>query len=80
MSKSSCKTIELEAYPLDKDRALPKEMLKSLTERLRGPLRLSGVDSIVTQSSSHQEGPTHPYGEMLLVGSLEVDTPSPVHK
>ena len=40
---------------MDKDRALPKEKLKSLTERLRGPLRLSGVDSIVTQSSSRQE-------------------------
>ena len=50
MSKISCKTIELEAYRLDKDRALPKEKLKSLTERLRGPLQLSGVDSIVTQS------------------------------
>ena len=58
MSRSSCKTIELEAYRLDKDRVLPKEMLKSLTERLRGPLRLSGMDSIVTQSSSCQEGPT----------------------
>ena len=58
MSKSSCKTIELEAYQLDKDRALPKEKLKSLTEMLSGPLRLSGVDSIVTQSSSRQEGPT----------------------
>ena len=58
MSKSSCKTIELEAYWLDKDRMLPKEKLKSLTERLCGPLRLSGVDSIVTQSSSHLEGPT----------------------
>ena len=58
MSKSSCKTIELEAYWLDKDRALPKEKLKSLTERLHGPFRLSGVDSIVTQSSSRQEGPT----------------------
>ena len=58
MSKSSCKTIELEAYRLDKDPTLPKEKLKSLAERLRGPLRLSGVDSIVTQSSSRQEGPT----------------------
>ena len=58
MSKSSCKTIGLEAYWLDKDRALPKEKLKSLTERLRGPLPLSGVDSIVTQSTSRQEGPT----------------------
>ena len=58
MSKSSCQTIELEPYLLDKDRTLPKEMLKSLTERLRGPLRLSGVDSIVTQSSSRQEGLT----------------------
>ena len=58
MSKSSCKAIELEAYRLYKDRALPKEKLKSLTERLRGPFRLTDVDSIVTQSSSHQEGPT----------------------
>ena len=58
MSKSSCKTLELEAYRLDKDRAFAKEKLKSSTERLRGPLRLSGVDSIVTQSSSRQEGPT----------------------
>ena len=49
--------IELEAYRLDKDRALPKEKVKSLTERLRSPFRLSGVDSIVTQSSSRQEGP-----------------------
>ena len=55
---SGDETIELEAYRLDKDRALPKEKLKSLTERLCGLLQLSGVDSIVTQSSSHQEGPT----------------------
>ena len=27
-----CKTLELEAYRLDKDCALPKEMLNSLTE------------------------------------------------
>ena len=33
--------------------ALPKE---SLTERLCGLLRQSGVDSIVKQSWSHQEG------------------------
>ena len=58
MSKSSCKTIKLEAYRLDKDCALPKEKLKGLTKKLCGPLRLSGVDSIVTQSSSRQEGPT----------------------
>ena len=58
MSKSSCKRIELEAYRLGKDRALAKEKLKSLTETLRGPHRLLGVDSIVTQGSSHQEGPT----------------------
>ena len=37
MSKSSCQTIELEAYPLDKDRALLKEMLKSLTEKATRP-------------------------------------------
>ena len=58
MSKTSWQTIELEAYQLDKDRALPKEMLKSLTERLCDPLRLSAVDTIVTQSSLRQEGPT----------------------
>ena len=58
MSKSSWKAIELEAYRSDKDCVLAKEKLKSLTERLRGPLRLSGVDSIVTPSSSCQEGPT----------------------
>ena len=56
MSKSSCKTIELEAYHLDEDCALPKEKLKNLTERLRGPLQLLGVDSIVTHTSTlHQE-------------------------
>ena len=42
---------------MDKDRALPKEKLNSLTERLHSLLRLSGVDSIVKQSSSHYEGP-----------------------
>ena len=31
--------------------------IKSLTERLCSLLRLSGVDSIVKQSLSHQEGP-----------------------
>ena len=35
-----------------------KEKLKSVAERLRSPLRLSGVDDIVTQGSSCQEGPT----------------------
>ena len=54
----SKRTIELEAYRLDKDRALTKEKLKSLTERLRGPFELSGMDSIVTQSYSRQEGLT----------------------
>ena len=58
VGKSSCKTVEFVAYGLDKDSGLPEEILKSLTERLRGPLRLSGVDSIVTQSSSRREGPT----------------------
>ena len=57
MSKSSYKTVKLGAYGSDKDRVLPKEKLKSLTERLRGLLRLSGVVSIVKQSSSRQEGP-----------------------
>ena len=50
--------VELGAYGSDKDHALPKEKLKSFAERLRGPLRLSSVDRIVTQSSSRQEGPT----------------------
>ena len=58
VSKSSGKIVELGAYGLDKDCTLPKEKLKSLAERLHGPLRLSGVDRIVTQSSSCQEGPT----------------------
>ena len=57
MSKSSCKTVKLGAYGLDKDHTLPKDKLKSLTERLCGLSRLSGVDSIVKQSSSRQEGP-----------------------
>ena len=56
MRKSSCKTGELGTYGLDQDRALPKEKLKSLNERLHGPIRLSGVDSIVKQSLSCQEG------------------------
>ena len=38
------------------DHVLPKEKLKCLTEMLHGFLQLSGVDSIVTQNSSHQEG------------------------
>ena len=58
MSKSSCKLVELGVYGSDKDRVLPKEKLKSLDERLRGTLRLSRVDRIVTQSSSCQERPT----------------------
>ena len=36
VSKSSCKTAELEAYRLDKDRVLPKQKLKSLAKRLHG--------------------------------------------
>ena len=56
--QSGCKTIELEAYRLDKDHALTEEKLKSLTVRLRDPFRLSGVDSIVTQGSLRQDGPT----------------------
>ena len=36
---------------------LHKEKLKSLTKRLHGLLQLSGVDSIVKQASSCQEGP-----------------------
>ena len=58
VSKSSGKIVKLRAYGSDKDRALPREKLKSSAERLRGPLRLSGVRRIITQSSSHQEGPT----------------------
>ena len=58
MSKSSSKIVELGAYGSDKDRALPKEKLKSLAKRLRGPLRLSGMDRVVTQSSSCLEGMT----------------------
>ena len=55
MSKRSGKIVELGAYGSDKDRALPKEKLKSLAERLCSPLQLSGVDRIVIQSSSRQE-------------------------
>ena len=58
MSKSSGKIVELGAYGSEKDRPLPKKKLKSLAERLCGPLRLSGMDRIITQSSSCQEGPT----------------------
>ena len=58
MSKSSGKIVELRAYGSDKDGTLPKEKLKSLAERLHGPLRLSGMDRIATQSSSCREGPT----------------------
>ena len=34
-----------------------RKLFESLTERLCSLLRLSGVDSIVKQSLSHQEGP-----------------------
>ena len=57
MSRSCRKTVKLGAYGSDRDHALPKEKLKSLTETLRGLLRLLGVDSFVKQSLSHQEGP-----------------------
>ena len=57
VSKSSCKTVDFEAYGSDKDHVLPKEKLKSLTERLCILLRLSGVGRIVKQSSLRQEGP-----------------------
>ena len=53
-SKSSGKIV-VGAYGLDKDCALPKEKLKSVDERLCGPLRLSSMDRTVTQSSSRQE-------------------------
>ena len=49
-----CETVELGVYGLEKDHVLPKEKLKSLTERL---LQLSGMDSIVKQSLLRQEGP-----------------------
>ena len=58
VSKSSDKIVELGAYGSVKDSALSKEKLKSLAERLCGPLQLPSVDRIVTQSSSHQEGLT----------------------
>ena len=58
VSKSSCKIVELGAYESDEDRALPKEKLKNLAERLHDPLQLSDVDRIVTQSYLRQEGPT----------------------
>ena len=38
---------------MDKNHALPKEKLISLTERLRGPLQLSGMNSIATQSADN---------------------------
>ena len=57
MAKSSYKTVKLGAYGLDKDRALLKEKLKSVTERLHSLLRLSGMVNIVKQSLSCQEGP-----------------------
>ena len=57
MSKSGCKTVDFGAYGSEKDRVLPKEKLKSLTERLCGLLRLSGVGRIVKQSLLRQEGP-----------------------
>ena len=50
--------MKLKAYQLGKDRALPKEKLKSLTEKLCGPLQLYMSSVNVTQTSSCQEGPT----------------------
>ena len=58
MSKSSDKIVELGAYGSVKDHALFKEKLKSLAERLCGPLQLPSVDRIITRSSSPQERPT----------------------
>ena len=52
MSKRSCKIVKLGAQGLDKDCGLPKEKLKSLTERLRRPLSLSGIDNFVERSLS----------------------------
>ena len=48
MSKSSDKIVELGAYGSVKNRALSKEKLKSLAERLCGPLQLPSMDWIVT--------------------------------
>ena len=50
MSKSSCKTVKLEASQLDKNHTLIKEKLKSLSERLHGLLRLSGMGSTIKLS------------------------------
>ena len=50
MSRSSCKTAELEAQQLEKNSVLPKEKLKSLTKRLHGLLRL--LDTIVKKKAS----------------------------
>ena len=56
VSKVATKRPKLEGYQLDKARGLSK--LKSLTERLHSPLQLSDMDSIITQSLSHQKGLT----------------------
>ena len=47
VSKSSYRTVELEACWLDKECALLKGKLRGLTEKLCDPLQLSGTDSIV---------------------------------
>ena len=56
MRKSSCKRVKFGAYGLHKDCVLPKDKFKDLTERLPGLLQLSGLNSIVKQSTSLQEG------------------------
>ena len=57
VSKSSYRTVELEACWLDKECALLKGKLRGLTEKLCDPLQLSGMDSIVAQSILCQEWP-----------------------
>ena len=57
VSKSSYKTVELEACWLDKECALLKGKLRGLTKKLCDPLQLSGMDSIVARSILCQEWP-----------------------
>ena len=65
-------------YGSDKDCALPKEKLKSLTERLHGPLRLSGVDRIVTQSFLCQEGPADNHSCVARTCQVSLECSPPV--
>ena len=58
---------------MDKDCTLPKEKLKNLTERLRGALRLSGVDNIVTKSRTDNWSGVTRSCQVSLEYSLLVD-------